>query len=66
MCFCLDSAFLGVDFQHPASGIQACIRFLQMTGPEVNQAFDKAFWDERAKAKAPVEERNVLGFTGSQ
>ena len=37
-----------------------------MTGPKVNQAFDKAFWDERAKAKASVEERNALGFAGSQ
>ena len=66
MCFCLDSAFLGVDFEHPASGIQACIGLLQMTGPEVNQAFDKAFWDERAKAKAPVEQRNTLHLAGSQ
>jgi hypothetical protein len=37
-----------------------------MTRPEVNQAFDKAFRDERAKAKAPVEERNTLDFAESQ
>jgi hypothetical protein len=33
-----------------------------MTGPEVNQALDNAFWHEIAKAKASVEKRNALDF----